>query len=252
MFVLFMVLFSISVVNTSKFEVLKKSLQDAFNSGLTGGRDERAGGRRQRQRQPGRGHPVQPDRAGAALRGRHQPLRGLARAAARDQAADERREGHRPDRREGRPLQERQRRGQRARPDAAHRDRRRPLRLRPRRAAPRGHAHHRPDRRLAGQAAQPDPGRGAHRQPAHRLRPVPLELGALRRPRGGRGRRSCRTPASRRRGFRPRASAPPARSPPTRARPAAARTAASRSSSCASRARPNSHQRPPSVDKEPT
>ena len=37
MFVLFMVLFSISVVNTSKFEVLKKSLQDAFNSGLTGG-----------------------------------------------------------------------------------------------------------------------------------------------------------------------------------------------------------------------
>lgn len=37
MFVLFMVLFSISVVNTSKFEVLKESLQDAFNSGLTGG-----------------------------------------------------------------------------------------------------------------------------------------------------------------------------------------------------------------------
>ena len=37
MFVLFMVLFSISVVNTAKFEVLKQSLQDAFNSGLTGG-----------------------------------------------------------------------------------------------------------------------------------------------------------------------------------------------------------------------
>lgn len=37
MFVLFMVLFSISVVNTSKFEVLKESLQDAFNSGLTSG-----------------------------------------------------------------------------------------------------------------------------------------------------------------------------------------------------------------------
>lgn len=37
MFVLFMVLFSISVVNTSKFEILKESLQDAFNGGLTGG-----------------------------------------------------------------------------------------------------------------------------------------------------------------------------------------------------------------------
>ncbi|MGD9570754.1 MAG: OmpA family protein [Thermoleophilia bacterium] len=37
MFVLFMVLFSISVVNTSKFEILKESLQDAFNSGLTSG-----------------------------------------------------------------------------------------------------------------------------------------------------------------------------------------------------------------------
>ena len=37
MFVLFMVLFSISVVNTAKFEVLKQSLQDAFNSGLANG-----------------------------------------------------------------------------------------------------------------------------------------------------------------------------------------------------------------------
>lgn len=37
MYVLFMVLFSISVVNTSKFEVLKESLQDAFNSGLANG-----------------------------------------------------------------------------------------------------------------------------------------------------------------------------------------------------------------------
>lgn len=37
MFVLFMVLFSISVVNTSKFEVLKESLQDAFNAGLAAG-----------------------------------------------------------------------------------------------------------------------------------------------------------------------------------------------------------------------
>lgn len=37
MFVLFMVLFSISVVNTSKFEVLKESLQDAFNAGVTSG-----------------------------------------------------------------------------------------------------------------------------------------------------------------------------------------------------------------------
>jgi chemotaxis protein MotB len=37
MFVLFMVLFSISVVNTAKFEILKQSLQDAFNSGLANG-----------------------------------------------------------------------------------------------------------------------------------------------------------------------------------------------------------------------
>jgi chemotaxis protein MotB len=37
MYVLFMVLFSISVVNTSKFEVLKESLSDAFNSGLAAG-----------------------------------------------------------------------------------------------------------------------------------------------------------------------------------------------------------------------
>jgi chemotaxis protein MotB len=37
MYVLFMVLFSISVVNTSKFEILKESLQDAFNSGLANG-----------------------------------------------------------------------------------------------------------------------------------------------------------------------------------------------------------------------
>ena len=34
MFVLFMVLFSISVVNTAKFDMLKQTLQDAFNSGL--------------------------------------------------------------------------------------------------------------------------------------------------------------------------------------------------------------------------
>jgi chemotaxis protein MotB len=37
MFVLFMVLFSISVVNTSKFDLLKQTLQDAFNSGLAAG-----------------------------------------------------------------------------------------------------------------------------------------------------------------------------------------------------------------------
>jgi chemotaxis protein MotB len=37
MFVLFMVLFSISVVNTAKFDMLKQTLQDAFNSGLTAG-----------------------------------------------------------------------------------------------------------------------------------------------------------------------------------------------------------------------
>ena len=37
MFVLFMVLFSISVVNTAKFDMLKQTLQDAFNSGLAQG-----------------------------------------------------------------------------------------------------------------------------------------------------------------------------------------------------------------------
>lgn len=37
MYVLFMVLFSISVVNTSRFELLKESLTDAFNSGLSAG-----------------------------------------------------------------------------------------------------------------------------------------------------------------------------------------------------------------------
>lgn len=37
MFVLFMVLFSISVVNTAKFELLKQTLTDAFNSGLAKG-----------------------------------------------------------------------------------------------------------------------------------------------------------------------------------------------------------------------
>src|SRR5688500_7189647 len=37
MFVLFMVLFSISVVNTAKFDLLKQTLQDAFNSGLAQG-----------------------------------------------------------------------------------------------------------------------------------------------------------------------------------------------------------------------
>ncbi len=37
MFVLFMVLFSISVVNTNRFELLKESLSDAFNSGLAAG-----------------------------------------------------------------------------------------------------------------------------------------------------------------------------------------------------------------------
>jgi chemotaxis protein MotB len=39
MFVLFMVLFSISVVNTAKFDMLKETLQDAFNSGLAQGGD---------------------------------------------------------------------------------------------------------------------------------------------------------------------------------------------------------------------
>jgi chemotaxis protein MotB len=37
MFVLFMVLFSISIVNTSKFDMLKETLQDAFSSGLVAG-----------------------------------------------------------------------------------------------------------------------------------------------------------------------------------------------------------------------
>ena len=37
MFVLFMVLFSISVVNTAKFDMLKQTLRDAFNSGLAAG-----------------------------------------------------------------------------------------------------------------------------------------------------------------------------------------------------------------------
>lgn len=37
MFVLFMVMFSISIVNTSKFEVLKDTLQDAFSAGITDG-----------------------------------------------------------------------------------------------------------------------------------------------------------------------------------------------------------------------
>ncbi len=39
MFVLFMVLFSISVVNTSKFEALKETLQQAFSSGIADGGD---------------------------------------------------------------------------------------------------------------------------------------------------------------------------------------------------------------------
>jgi chemotaxis protein MotB len=39
MFVLFMVLFSISVVNTAKFDMLKETLEDAFNSGLAQGGD---------------------------------------------------------------------------------------------------------------------------------------------------------------------------------------------------------------------
>ena len=37
MFVLFMVLFAISVVNTGKFDLLKQSLQDAFNAGVAAG-----------------------------------------------------------------------------------------------------------------------------------------------------------------------------------------------------------------------
>jgi len=37
MFVLFMVLFSISVVNTSKFEELKQTLKEAFSGGVTDG-----------------------------------------------------------------------------------------------------------------------------------------------------------------------------------------------------------------------
>lgn len=37
MFVLFMVLFSISIVNTSKFDMLKETLQDAFSAGLVAG-----------------------------------------------------------------------------------------------------------------------------------------------------------------------------------------------------------------------
>jgi chemotaxis protein MotB len=39
MFVLFMVLFSISVVNTSKFEMLKETLHTAFSAGITDGGD---------------------------------------------------------------------------------------------------------------------------------------------------------------------------------------------------------------------
>ena len=42
MYVLFMVLFAISSVNTSRFELLKQSLTDAFNSGLAAGGTQRA------------------------------------------------------------------------------------------------------------------------------------------------------------------------------------------------------------------
>ena len=62
MFVLFMVLFSISVVNTAKFDMLKQTLQDAFNSGLAAGRRQRA---RDQPRRTGarRDDPARPDRA---------------------------------------------------------------------------------------------------------------------------------------------------------------------------------------------
>ncbi len=59
MFVLFMVLFSISVVNTAKFDMLKQTLQDAFNSGLA------AGGTSVLETNPGTPAPAVTTQAGA-------------------------------------------------------------------------------------------------------------------------------------------------------------------------------------------
>ena len=78
---------------------------------------------------------------------------------------------------------------------------------------PEASAHPGADRGLDGQAAQPDPGRGPHRQHARSTRRSSPRTG--RSPECARppSCRSSRTPACRRPACRPRASATPARSP---------------------------------------
>src|SRR3954453_21492828 len=59
LFCLFMVLFAISSVNTSKFEALQKSLQDAFSGAvLSGGRFVRASGKAEKPETAPRQPPI--------------------------------------------------------------------------------------------------------------------------------------------------------------------------------------------------
>ena len=241
MYVLFMVLFSISVVNTSRFELLKQSLTDAFNSGLAAGGTSiisSAPG----TPSPGRGHAHQPDRPRGALGRRRQHLAGVARPDPRDRASS------RPPRRRSTPSSKKEGLGGKVSTSVNERG--------PRRCAcdtdgvlfdpgaavlhVGGRAHRRPDRGVAEGPAQPDPGRGPHRLDAHQHLAVPLELRTLGSARGGRRRRHAvgRHPLVASAGRRVRGHA--SRLPITTPRRAAPRTAASRSWSCACRAPPAS------------
>ena len=221
MFVLFMVLFSISVVNTAKFDMLKQTLQDAFNSGLA------AGGTSVLETNPGTPAPAVTTQAGQiapevpTIQGLSvtdaSPEQVLESSAARggpegDRVNARRRRG----RRQGLHLR------QRAGPLHPPRDRRRAVHARLRVPPVGGREDHRADRPVPEGAPQPGARRGPHRLHPDLHRGVPVQLGAVGRPGVGGGPQHASRRAS-----PPAASRPPASPTPspsaTTAAPRAAR-----------------------------
>ena len=209
LFCLFMVLFAISSVNTSKFEALQRSLQDAFSGAvLSGGKSMMASGSSAEEHQAG------DRRAAAAV---DAPADAINDTSAKTDAEKAKKaaaggaglpRAQAPDRqalRGRRPAGQGQRHDPPSRAGHPAADGQGLLRFRRRDAeAVRAQARGQDRRCRARRAQAPGRRRGPHGLAADRRSPVPVQLGALRRSRrGGRprlpGQRRARAPDVRRR-----------------------------------------------------
>ena len=235
LFCLFMVLFAISSVNTSKFEALQRSLQDAFSGAvLDGGKSMMNSGYHDEATKQAAVEPPLPslrplDRSTTRPR-RPRPRRprsaqrggaGLPRAQAPDRQAHQGR----------RPAGQGQRHRPPSRPGHPAADRQGVLRLRRGDAEAGGAQAGRQDRRRrARRAHAPGRRRGPHRLAADRGLST-SRTGSCRARAPGRSSATSRPTASWRAACPSRATAARTRSPPTRRPKGARRTAGWRSSS---------------------